>query len=45
MYKHKEWDKNNLIQKDNNIYYFDDQKEMDKLTEQLRLFDKKYHNF
>ena len=44
-YKHKEWDKNNLIQKDNNIYYFDDQKEMDKLTGQLRLFDKKYHNF
>lgn len=44
-YKHKEWDKSNFIEKNGVIYYFDDQKEMDKLTGQLRLFDKKYHNF
>lgn len=44
-YKHKDWDKNNLIEKDNIIYYFDDQKEMDKLTGQLRLFDNKNHIF
>lgn len=40
-YKHKEWDKSNFIEKNGVIYYFDDQKEMDKLTGQLRLFDNK----
>ena len=39
MFKHKDWDKNNFIEKDGKIYYFDDQKDIDNINGQLRLFD------